>query len=181
MWKWAFFAFLYGINICDFGVADLDAMQPDFDELDRAFGSLQSESESVEGTNQSRPVAAAFRRQESSDSQSGSRGERRRGSYGTSGPSPTPPSPLPESSLISGYVPHDRKGLAKKFGAFTFGLPTSKPELKPVDQSPDPQRRRPSGDHLPNYSSDYEATSQDEAVQQARDRLRPVPQSGGLT
>jgi hypothetical protein len=72
-----------------------------------------------------------------------------------------------DGNFISSYVPQDRKGLGKKYGAFTFGLPTTRPELKSIT-SPQPKRR---DREPPAFLSDHEQSDSDPY---GRSRLRHV-------
>lgn len=123
---------------------DLDSYQPDMEELDRVFESLQAETEDLDrhlssSSSLKRKPKQQGKPPSSSSSVTYAAVHKSAGSSQTSAPvsngvhyssdresSPQPPLPptSPDASRITGYVPQDRKGLAKKFGAFTFGLPT---------------------------------------------------------
>ena len=64
-----------------------------------------------------------------------------------------------EGAFISSYVPNDRKGLGKKYGAFTFGLPTTPIVLKSV-ASPPPKRRDSRTEREPAHYTVSDSESQ---------------------
>ncbi|OQV25857.1 Tensin-1 [Hypsibius exemplaris] len=152
-------------------VVDLDALQPDMEELDRVFESLQADTEDLEhklSTHSSSgnkapgihkeqvramPTAALPpkyqidpRRMLENETGTGLRESAPPVVTSIDGDSNVESETDPGSTagqdgtFINSYVPQDRKGYGKKYGAFTFGLPTTRPELKPIT-SPQPRRR----------------------------------------
>ncbi|XP_055347489.1 LOW QUALITY PROTEIN: tensin-1-like [Paramacrobiotus metropolitanus] len=161
-------------------VIDLDSVQPDMEELDRVFESLQQESEDLDRHLSANSPVIKHKTYDK-QTQPPLRVITQRSSSTTNSPAlerqfsnPTSPHPpvSPDAGLISAYVPEDRKNLAKKYGAFTLGLPTTKPELKPVS-SPPPVRRDPQREAEDLYGRTrlrhVESSSSDREQQRKRD------------